>query len=494
MLDAETELATKVRSFKNDPYGFTLWAYPWGQAGTFLEKFDGPEPWQADVLKHIRDRRTHDETETLQLAVRSGHGIGKGALSSWLVIWFISTRLEAPEITVTANTKTQLTTKTWRELAKWHNVAINKHWFKWTATKFYAIDHPETWYATAIPQSEHNSEAFAGTHEQDVMLEFDESSNIPDVIWEVASGAMTTPGALWFAFGNPTKNTGRFRECFGKFKARWKTFKVDSREVSFTDKKQIQEWIDDYGEDSDFVRVRVKGDFPRSSTNQFISNEMVDSAIARDYKPEDYRYAPITIGADIAREGDDQTVFVVRQGVKVLDIRKHRELDLMASASHISMLEEEYKRITPHITIYVELNGMGAGVYDRLMQLGRQPLGIDTGGKSADLTYFNKRTEMWAKMRDWLRDIGQIPEDDELKDDLIGPEFGFSATDKVQLEKKKDMKGRGLASPDTGDALALTFALPPLHDYNKGGYDEDDYFVMTGAHNGRQACNPITGY
>ena len=117
---------------------------------------------------------------------------------------------------VTANTMSQLSTKTWRELALWYKRLINRHWFKWSATKFWHVEHPETWAVHATPNSEHNSEAFAGLHAKYVLMIFDEASAIPDKIWEVAEGALTDSDTeiIWLAFGNPTRSTGRFRECF----------------------------------------------------------------------------------------------------------------------------------------------------------------------------------------------------------------------------------------------------------------------------------------
>ena len=158
----------------------------------------------------------------------------------------------APSISV------QLKTKTWRELAVWHKRSLIKDWFEWTATKFYHIGHPETWFTAAIPWSEKNPEAFAGQHGEHVLVIYDESSAIPDIIWEVLEGVMTPPGAMRFAFGNPTRNTGKFRECFGKFKHRWLLWQIDSRDCRMTDKRKLDEWVDDYGEDSDFVKVRLR--------------------------------------------------------------------------------------------------------------------------------------------------------------------------------------------------------------------------------------------
>jgi len=109
--------------------------------------------------------------------------------------------------------------------------------------------------------------------------------------------------------------------------------------------------------------------------------------------------------------------------------------------------------------VFVDGGGVGGGVVDRLHQLHVPVIEVNFGGKAEDSRYQNKRAEMWGNMREWLQ-RGSIPRDQELIDDLIGVEYGFTPTNKIQLEKKEDMKKRGLASPDLADALALTFAYP----------------------------------
>jgi len=335
-------------------------------------------------------------------------------------------------------------------------MSLHREWFDHTATKFYLKTSPETWFASAIPWSEKNSEAFAGTHEEHVLVLMDEASGIADVIWEVTEGAMTTPGAMWIAFGNPTKNTGRFRECFGKFKHRWITRQIDSRECKMADAAKLNQWVEDYGEDSDFVRVRVRGVFPRAGDNQFISSEDVE--VCRHYKAEGYESQPVLLGVDVARFGDDRTVIRPRQGRKVFTARKYRGLDTMEVADRVIEAIEEYN---PKVA-FIDGGGLGAGVVDRLRQLGygSKILDINAGAKPLDsVKYFNLRAEMWGRMRDAIKEGLDLPADDpELLDDLISPEYGFTPKQQIQLEKKQDLKKRGLASPDDGDALALTFA------------------------------------
>jgi hypothetical protein len=429
--------------------------------GFFIAKnyFDDPAGYVRDVLKVDPDQWQKDVLQAIvdndRVAVASGHGIGKTALTSFLIHWFIATRPN-PQIVVTANTQQQLATKTWRELSKWNQKALNGEWFKWTATRFSLVGAEETWSAHAIPWSENNSEAFAGTHEENVLIVFDEASAIPDVIWEVCEGAMTTEGAKWAAFGNPTRNTGRFHACFNRYRHRWFNMQIDSRSARMTDKEQIQEWIDDYGEDSDFVRVRVRGVFPRAGDTQFIPADLVETAVKNEaYVPHG---TPKLMGVDVARFGSDQSVIAMRHGRKLEPLLKYRELDTMALAS---LVADKINEFSPD-AVFVDGVGVGSGVVDRLRQLGFDIIEV-ISGKSPDEgnkdKYANKRAEMWDRMKHWLEGA-DIPDDKDLVADLMSPEYGFNARMKLQLEKKEDMKKRGLASPDCADAVALTFAYP----------------------------------
>lgn len=269
---------------------------------------------------------------------------------------------------------------------------------------------------------------------------------------------MTTAGAKWVAFGNPTRNTGAFRECFGKFRHRWRCRQIDSRTARMVDAKQVQQWVDDYGEDSDFVRVRVRGEFPRAGSNQFISGEDVEACAA--YQAEGYEDFPIVMAVDVARYGDDSSVICFKQGRKVFPLVKLKGVDTMQLSGRVV---EEIKTWKP-AAVVVDGVGVGAGVVDRLMQLGYGQLVTELNGGSRPIdpiTYFNKRAEMWGLMRDALRVGMEIPNDRDLLDDLIGPEYGFTAKNQIQLEKKEDMKKRGLSSPDCGDALAMCFSVSP---------------------------------
>lgn len=373
------------------------------------------------------------------------------AESAFIILWFMSTRPHCAGV-VTANTQTQLRSKTWRELAVWHKRAINAHWFDWTATRFQAKSDPKTWGIDAIPWSEHNSEAFAGLHAQDVLVIYDEASAVADSIWEVTEGAMTTPGAFWLVYGNPTRNSGRFRRCFGKGRARWSGRQIDARTCKMANREELQSWVDEYGEDSDFVRVRVRGLFPMAASAQLIGLDLAEAAAKRNH--EVHIGTPKILSIDVARFGTNQSVASIRQGIKLWPQIKWRGLDTMQLAARIVELIEAHR---PAAT-FVDETGLGAGVVDRLRQLGYSVVGFNGGEKAdRDDVYYNKRAEVWGRMREWLR-TADIPDERELIDDITGPEYYFDFRQRMQLEKKEDMEKRGLASPDCGDSLAMSFA------------------------------------
>jgi len=466
--DLEDQLIDEIGRFTYDPLGFVLFAFQWGE-GELAGK-TGPRDWQIDVMEEIREKLLDGSItsmEAIQQAVASGHGIGKSALVAWLILWAMSTCPDTKGV-VTANTETQLKTKTWAELAKWHRLSINAHWFDLTATALYAShpDHEKTWRIDMVPWSERNTEAFAGLHNEGkrILLVFDEASAIPDLIWEVAEGALTDEDTeiIWCAFGNPTRNTGRFRECFGRFRHRWSTRSIDSRSVPGTNKAQLQKWIDDYGEDSDFVRVRVRGVFPRAGSTQFIPADVVHEAAQRDTEYD--KSAPVIVGVDVARFGDDESVIYTRVGrdAKQFAPLRFRGLDTMQLAARVA---EHCDSFTLSVdrrpdALFVDGGGVGGGVVDRLRQMGYDVTEVQFGAKASEpKKYANKRAEMWGRMREWLA-IGAIEDDPELRDQLISVEYAITTDDRVILERKDKMKERGLSSPDLADALAITFAEP----------------------------------
>jgi hypothetical protein len=470
----ETELMTRLWTpqIKDDPLAFVLLAFPWGEPGTPLANHVGPRKWQREILTDIRDYVAHNKGKidfnTFREAVASGRGIGKSALVSWLVIWMLTTRIGGSVI-VSANSEAQLRSVTWAEITKWLAMSLNSHWFEIAATRIM----PAKWLTEIVEKelrkgtrywscegrlwSEENPDAYAGLHNEDgVMLVFDEASGIPDSIWSVADGFFTenTPNRFHVAFSNPRRNTGYFYETFHSKRAFWRTRNIDAREVEGTDKNLYQRIIDEYGSDSYQANVEVYGQFPSEGDDQFLAVNVVDDAMARPKHKDET--APIAIGVDPARFGSDATVIAVRQGRDIVEIRRLRGADTMEVVGHVIDAIEQYK---PALTV-IDEGGLGAGIVDRLKEQRYKIRGVNFGSKSKNqLMWGNKRAEMWGTMRDWLK-TASIPADRFLKTDLIGPKVKPDSKGTLFLESKKDMKARGLASPDAADAIAVTFAFP----------------------------------
>lgn len=461
-MNLDEKIATEISQYYADPLGFVRAAFNWDHPA--IKEFGGPDEWQIKFLNEVGEQvrqRGFDginAVDPILEATSSGHGIGKSALVAWVILWILSTRPHAKGV-VTANTSDQLKTKTWGELGKWLKLCITGHWFEYNNSKgnmnLYHRGHKETWRVDAQTCREENSESFAGLHAANStpFYIYDEASAVPDCIWEVSEGGTTDGEPMWFVFGNPTRNTGRFRECFGRYKHRWNHRQIDSRTVKITNKKRLQEWVDDYGEDSDFVRVRVRGVFPRAGSNQLIPGDLVYEAQQREVVDDDG--AAVIVGVDVARFGDDQSVIWTRMGRDARSIKplKFRELDTMQLAERAGEQARKYGADA----IVVDGGGVGGGVVDRLKQMGYNVFEVNFGESADDpARYTNKAAEMWHRMKEWM-ETGCLPEDIELSDELTAREYGFDNKGRVQLESKNDMKKRGLASPDNADALALTF-------------------------------------
>jgi len=463
VVNPELQVAEDLSRFYADPLGFVMYAYPWGQPG-ILEHHDGPDDWQRDFLIELGEQvkeRNFDgihPVAPIRMVVVSGHGVGKSVLCAWITHWVLSTRPRCHG-TITANTFSQLSTKTWAAVMSWGRLLINSNWFNMTGESMYFRGQKDSWFVSAAACKEENAESFAGQHAADStsFYIFDEASAIPEKIWETAEGGLTDGEPIFIACGNPTRNTGKFaRITFGSERERWQRFSVDSRNARFTNKGQIAEWIKDYGEDSDFVRVRVRGECPRVGSTQLIPAEVV--AYCRKYQAGYLGDLPKILSVDVARFGDDRSVIGVRKGRQFRLLAKLRGVDTVQLAERvISFIGTEKPD-----GVVIDGDGLGAGVYDQTRHRGfYDGLFEFHGGAPAfdSAAYFNRRAEIWSKMADWLKAGAEIPDDPEMDVDLCGIQYGYSAKSQITLERKEDMKARGLASPDLGDCLAMTFAV-----------------------------------
>jgi hypothetical protein len=452
-------IADELVACRGDPERFVGTMFDWN-AGELKGK--AAEQWQREVLRAIRDGLPLNKA--IRIAVASGHGVGKTALVSWIVLWAMSTCTDCRGI-LTASNEAQLATRNRAELRKWFRLFRGRVFFDLTATALISADaaHEQTWRLDLLPWNEHRPEAFAGLHNQGrrIIVIMDEASIIPAIIWQTIEPVMTDVNTeiIWCAFGNPLHSVGPFRECFGRFAHRWHGWHVDARDVEISDKKQIAEWAEDHTEDSYFFMTRVRGEFPSVSALQFIPTDLVEAAMTRDIiaQPND----PMVLGVDVARFGDDCSVIYPRRGLDARSI-----LPMVFRGISIDRLEDKILEFCSQHrveVIFIDGAGVGGGVVDHLRNRHNLPVeDIQFGGKADrgdQVKYAQKRSEMWGALRDALKYLA-IPHSSELRDQLIGPEYDYNLKGELQLEKKSDMKKRGLASPDIADALALTFARP----------------------------------
>jgi hypothetical protein len=507
MSKADVDLAEFVGQFWDDPLGFTIAAYEWDTdpelqicklqppwSMIYNTEF-GPDAWACEMLDRVgRAIREHGfdgahAVKAIREAVASGHGIGKSALVAWLVCFIMSTRPHAHG-TVTANTGDQLSAKTWAEIAKWNKRCLTGHWFNVTsgrgAMKMEHKDFPESWYCRAQTWREENSEAFAGQHaaSSTSFYIFDEASNIADVIWDVADGGLTDGEPMWFAFGNPTRNTGRFKDCFDD--KRWTCTQIDSRKVQITNKEYIDELIAVHGENSDYAKIRIRGEFPSASSYQFFTTENVDLATQVHLRAPQYSHAPVILTLDPAWTGDDELVFAKRQGLRFEVLRTiDKNDDDVKIATILAQMEDDHHADA----VFVDF-GYGTGIVSAGRAMNRHWQLVNFGSASPEPGFLNMRAWMYEQARKWLKAGGAIdPKDKRLYKELISIETVPRLDGKVQIEGKKELKlrlGKDW-SPNRLDCLVMSFAFPvtkrsarnvPIEQRVKRAKDYDPHALM----------------
>jgi phage terminase large subunit len=409
-----------------------------------------PEPWQAAALEAVGQ---HD-----RVSIRSGHGVGKTTFQSWLILWFLLTRKNC-KVPVAANSQDQLRDTIWPEIAKWHRQLPEalKSMIDVQAERIVVAQDPEGAFAVRRTASKDNPEALQGFHAENLLFLIDEASGIPDVVFEVGMGALSTPGAKVVMAGNPTRTSGFFYDTHHSLRDRWHTMHVNCLDVP-----RAQGHIEDikakYGCNSNAWRVRVLGEFPTADDETVIPLELVMSAVGRNVSSLDYY--PVW-GVDVARFGDDRTALAKRQANKLLEpIRWWHSTDLMATGGRLRAEYDGTHYDMRPWAILIDVIGLGAGVYDRCKELGLPVKAINVGeAASTRENCMRLRDELWLKGREWFQEKScSMPQDNALIAELTAPTYTFSSTGKMVVESKADMKKRGMRSPDLADAFLLTFA------------------------------------
>ena len=469
-----------------DPLGFVLMAYPWGEKGRPLENEEGPDANQRQFLIDLgaevkaRGFRGTDPVMPILMSVSSGHGTGKSVMGAWIADWILSTRPHSIG-TVTANTFKQLESRTWAAIrlldqAMHHGTLVrhpeDRHLFESRARKTGKWSCRPAGRKTPSP----SPDSTPRTPPPGTCSTKRPTSRTPSGMWPSAASPTASP---CFSPGdNPPGPTADFtKSAFGSQRNRWNHRTIDSRKSRFTNKELIEQWRVDYGEDSDFFRVRVLGIPPRASDLQYIDSDRIFAAQHREAFHFDDE--PLVVGLDVARGGKANTVFRFRRG---MDARSIPPIRISGEQSRDSMvlvtkllqiMNTKYGGVKPAMA-FVD-SGFGGPIVDRCRQLGyTNVIEVRFGAACPDpVHYANMRAWMWSQVRDFLQH-GAIDQDTRLATDLAGPSVKMDRQDRICLESKEEMEKRGLDSPDDGDALALTFAQPVLPPEEEP-LDEDEF-------------------
>ena len=425
------------------------------------------DEWYHDAFRFITEAiravPTHQQEEVLKsispgshTSVRSGHGVGKTALLSWLILWFMCTRYDA-RIPCTASTHSQLRDILWPEIAKWMNKLPLQYQqsLEWQTERFLWKDRRQTWFAVARTARKEAPEALQGFHGDDLMFIVDEASGVPPEVFEVAQGALTKKNVISVMTGNPTRLSGEFYRSHHQERHLWKTFHFSSEDSPLVSSDYPARVAKKYGKDSDVYRVRVKGDFPLAESDTFIPLPLVEQA-KLIVQPEGNK---CIWGVDPARFGDDESALVKRAGLKVTEVSGIRKRDTMEVSGWVA---QQAKQEKPD-QIMVDVIGIGSGVYDRLREQGFPVVSVNVAERASDSEeYARLRDELWGEAKDALQEGLSLPDDEELAGQLSAPKYKFDSTGRIVIEAKEDMKKRGVDSPDRADALCLTFYKPKL--------------------------------
>lgn len=448
--------------------------------------------WRADCRAFMRDvcKVEGDKWQNLFWAAVSGvhldpgakrmlallacKGPGKSFALAGVGWWWLFTRWHANGIALSI-TGDNLRDNLWAEMARLQERSqLLTHFFAHRGERIEAKEYAKTWWISArsFPQNADKAQqanTLAGLHGRHPIVLADEVGDYPDGVIVAAEAILSSlvdglpPDGRVVLAGNPTSTEGPLYRVTERDRARWWVYKItsdpkDPNRTPRVDPEWAQAQIDTWGYDSDFVKVNIRGEFPSQQANKLIGPNLALEA-ARRAPPDHHKQDALAFGLDVARYGDNASVLFQRQGQMSWRPRVWRETDLMTLADSVA---SEFVTKNP-AALFVDQSGVGGGIIDRLRQLGIPVIAIDFGGSPLDSRFFDRRSEMYWKMAEWLKHGGVIPDDIQLRQELVAPNFGFSQTGKItklKLESKGEMRKRGVGSPDMADALALTFAAP----------------------------------
>lgn len=412
-----------------------------------------PDDWQCELLQSVADPKIR------RVSCRSGHGVGKSSAVAMAAIWHVLMRVPSKTV-VTAPTSAQLFDACFAEMK---NIAKRlkppfDDLLEIKSDRIELKSSPESTFISCRTSRQEQPEALAGVHSPSTLLLADESSGIPESVFEAASGSMSGIHATTVLTGNPTRNTGFFYDTHNRLKENWHTMHVSCVDSNRVSDDFVNDMKNRYGEDSPAYHVRVLGNFPPSESDTVIPVSLIDHAMKNDVKIHE---DTISIWAlDVARQGNDSSVLCKRQGPVIHPLIVWNNLDLMQLTGAVKAEYDAASTSKKPVEIIVDSVGLGAGVLDRLRELGLPARGLNVSERSVQKdTYINLRAELWFKCKAWLEGMDvKIPHDDRLWAELAAPRYHFTSSGKIQVESKEAMKKRGIHSPDRADAVCLSLA------------------------------------
>ena len=409
--------------------------------------------------------------ERRRVSIRSGHGTGKSAFMSWCVMWFMACYFPC-KIPCTAPTAHQLDDVLWSELAKWHRVMASRFpalssEFSWSKSGYRMSSSPNESFAVPRTARKEHPEALQGFHSDNILFLIDEASGVPDVVFEVAEGALSTEGAFVVMVANPTRQSGYFFDSHHKMRSDWAALHWNGEDSPNVSRQYVETMAKKYGRNSPVFKVRVLGEFV-AAADGVISLELCEAARLREVAVN--AAAPVVWGLDVARFGDDSTALAKRQGNHQLaPVREWWGKDTMQTAGLIKAEWDATPAERRPRAINVDVIGIGAGVVDRLRELELPVVGVNVAESESarqvaaqkddtELSFNRLRDELWWRGREWLeaRDC-KMADDEETIAELTTPTYSILSNGRIQVERKDELKSRGVKSPNRADAWLLTF-------------------------------------
>lgn len=451
----------------------------------FLDKYaDDPvsfaiEVLHIDLMRHQKRALEAIAKKKRRLALRSGHRVGKTMLLAIISIWHLVTKYPQKTI-VTAPTAGQLFNSLFAEIMTLSKRLPDfiRELFQYYTDMIVLKADPDGSFLAARTASPDNPESFQGIHSANVLFIWDEASGIDERLFNAARGSMAAPNAIQILAGNPVRLNNTFHRAFTVNADLYEKFHISSIGLPTVDADFIKEVADSFGVDSNEYRVRVLGDFPDTEDESFIPTHLVRAARAREILPAPL--SAVVYGVDPARQGDDRTVITKRVGLHSLTeqfvfVKKNTmqivgEIVALADADRNALIQE-FKNVgrpllyLPPVpaAIVVDVIGIGAGVVDRLIELGFNVISTNVSETATSEPFCHReRDAVWKRFKNWLEEgKGKLPDDEQLQLELTAPHYEYNSSGVLKIESKADVKKRLRRSPDKADSAMLTLMAPP---------------------------------